>query len=140
MAKVGGFKQAIDMLSGLDAESSKRILDEISQTDPAMAEAIKNHLVTIEEIQYITPKMLVELFRDIDLKDMGMALRIGSPELRKFILSNISSGMGSEINDILDGPAQPKSKVNESLERVMDVFRKKVEKKEIIIDKNAELV
>ena len=140
MPRVGGFKQALDMLSQLDHENAQRLLADIAKKDPELAQLLNRELVTLEDLKFISTKMLVELFREIELSDMGMALRIGSEELKTYILNNISSGMAREIKDILEGPPQQRNKVNEAIERIMLVVRAKVANKELIIDKNAEEV
>ena len=103
-----------------------------------MAEKLKHKLITIEDLRYVSPKMLVELFREVSLDDVALALRLGSPELKSHILQHVSSGMAKEISQVLEGDPKPRNVVNEANDRVMQVVRKKVANKELIIDKTGE--
>lgn len=128
----GGVKEAAKMLAGLNPSERVKVLALISYKDPKMADALKLHMVTFEDLKFITVKMLVELTREIDLADLALALRIGSEELRDYILSNVSKSMREEINEVLLGKPQAVSKVEESMAKVMFVVRAKVDKGELI--------
>lgn len=129
----GGVKEAAKMLAGLAPDDRRRVFDEITSRDPQMAEALKNNMVSFEDLIYLTPKMLVELLREINISDLGMALRIASQELKSFILTNVSKGIRQDIEDILLGPLQPVSKVQESAEKIMTIVRSKVDKGELVL-------
>jgi flagellar motor switch protein FliG len=134
----GGIKAAAEMLSGLDRDGQERILADIAQKDPQMAESLRKIMVTFEDLQYLTVKMLVELLREIDVEDLARGLRISSDKLKSHILTNVSSSMQKDIEDILLGPPIAVSKVNESVEKIMTVVRKKLDKGELVINKDGE--
>ena len=85
----GGLKAAADLLSGMDREGQERILGDIAKKDPQMAEALRKTMVTFEDLQYLTVKMLVELLREIDIEDLARGLRISSDTLKTHILTNV---------------------------------------------------
>jgi flagellar motor switch protein FliG len=93
-------------------------------------------MYTFEDIQFISPLMLIELLKDIKVSDLGLALRISSNELKDFIFKNTPKLMRQEIEESLVGPPQLASKIEEAQERVMSVVRAKLEKGELIIDKD----
>ena len=129
----GGIKGACEMLQGLNEEERENILVKMAETDPEMARLVRENLYTFEDLIYLTPKMLVELLREIEISDLAMGLRKSSTDLKKFILENVSKSIGEDIRDILDGPAQPLSKVNESISKVMEVVKAKIEKGELVL-------
>ncbi|MBT3586665.1 MAG: hypothetical protein HN509_17275 [Halobacteriovoraceae bacterium] len=134
----GGPKAAAEMLSGLAPLERAKVLDKIALQDPQMAELLKKCMITLEDLRYLTVQMLSELLREIDLKDLGLALKIASQELKDHILSNISKGMQEEINDVLVGQPQPISKVNEATEKIMEIVRLKADKGELNFNKDGE--
>lgn len=136
----GGLEAAAKMLAGLDAKAQQRILEDIAQKNPEMAAALRESMVTFDDLQYLSVKMLQELLREIKIKDLALGLRIGSPELKQKILSNISGGLRSEIEEVLLGPPKPVDQVQEAVTRVMEVVRTKVEKGELVFRKDDELV
>lgn len=133
----GGVKEAAKMLAGLTREAREKVLELISKKDPNMALALHKSMYTFDDLQYLTPVMLIELMREIKTADMGLALRISSGELKDFILKNIPRVMRQEIEEILKGPPQLASKVEEAQERIMEVVRRKIDKGQLIINKES---
>jgi flagellar motor switch protein FliG len=133
----GGVKAAAKMLAGLSKAAREKVLETISKKDPKMAEALHKSMYTFEDLQYLTPLMLIELMRGIKVADMGLALRIASAELKDHILKNTPRGMRQEMEEILMGPPQLASKVEEAQERIMLVVREKIDKGELIINKDS---
>jgi flagellar motor switch protein FliG len=132
----GGVKEAAKMLAGLSKSAREKVLEIISKKDPQMAEALHKSMYTFEDLKYLTQVMLIELMREIKVSDMGLALRIASNDLKNFVLSNTPRGMRQEMEDILMGPPQLASKVEEAQERIMTVVRAKIDKGQLIINKD----
>ena len=132
----GGVKEAAKMLAGLSKSAREKILDIISKKDPRMAEVLHKSMYTFEDLQYLTPLMLIELLREVKISDMGLALRISSNELKNFLLQNSPRGMRQEMEDILTGPPQLASSVEDAQERIMVIVRAKIEKGQLIINKS----
>lgn len=133
----GGVKEAAKMLAGLSKAAREKVLEIISKKDPRMAEALHQSMYTFEDLKYLTQVMLIELLREIKIADMGLALRIASNDLKDFILKNSPRGMRQEMEEILMGPPQLASKVEEAQERVMTVVRMKIDKGQLIISKDS---
>lgn len=133
----GGVKEAAKMLAGLSKQAREKVLELISKKDPRMAEALHKSMYTFEDLQYLTPVMLIELMREIKTADMGLALRIASSPLKDFVLKNSPRVMRQEMEEILLGPPQLTSKVEEAQERIMEVVRKKIDKGQLIINKES---
>lgn len=135
----GGVKEAAKMLAGLSRAAREKVLDIISKKDPHMAQTLHQNMYAFEDLQYLTPVMLIELLREIKISDMGLALRISSNELKDFILKNSPRGIRQEVEEILTGPPQLASKVEDAQERIMKVVRKKLDLGQLIINKDSSL-
>jgi flagellar motor switch protein FliG len=133
----GGVKEAAKMLAGLSRSAREKVLEIISKKDPNMAIALHKNMYTFEDLQYLTPLMLIELLREIKISDMGLSLRISSNELKDFIFKNSPRGIRQELEDILTGPPQLTSKVEEAQERIMNIVRVKLDKGQLIINKDS---
>lgn len=133
----GGVKEAAKMLAGLSKAAREKVLEIISKKDPVMAQNLHQSMYSFEDLQYLTPLMMIELLRSVKVADMGLALRIALPEVKSHILKNSPRGMRQEMEEILMGPPQLASKVEEAQERIMAVVREKIEKGQIIINKNS---
>ena len=129
-----GVEAAAEILQNLGVAHANNLLDIIAEEEPGLAESLKNNMVKFEDLRFLTQKMLVELFKDIKPETMGLALRLGSNELRDHILNNVSTGMHLEMDRIINGPLKKASDVQEAVDSIMDVVRLKIEKGEILIN------
>lgn len=134
--KIDGLKQAIEMLQGLDLAAQQALLADIARRDPEMAIKLKTHLVTFDDLQYLTVSMMKRLLQDVQLDDLGLALRGASREVSDHLLGMFSTGMKRDIEDILKGKPRPLSEVLEAQKKIMDVVHKLREKGEIVLSKD----
>jgi flagellar motor switch protein FliG len=133
----GGVKEAAKMLAGLSKAAREKVLELISKQDPKMAEKLHKSMYTFEDLQFLTPLMMVELMRSIKVSDMGLALRIATPALKDHVMKNSPRGMRQEMEEILLGPLKLASQVEEAQERIMEVVRAKIDKGELVINKDS---
>lgn len=133
-----GIKEAAKILAGLDFQQREKILELIVQKSPEMAETLRQNLVSIEDLQYATVKMLQEFLKEVSIGDIGFALRIASKEVQDHILNSVSRSVREEISEILEGDPQPVPKVREAYQRVMAVIQVKAEKGELILKAGGE--
>lgn len=134
--KIDGFKQAIEMLQGLDLAAQQSLIAEIARKDPEMAIKLKQSLVTFDDLQYITVSMMKRLLQDIDLDVLGLALRGANKETVNHLLGMFSTNMKRDIEDILKGKPRPLSEVMEAQKKIMDVVLRLRDKGEIILSKD----
>lgn len=133
--RINGFEQAIEALQGLNESEQKKIIENISKSDPKMAELLQKSLVVFEDLIYLTPDMIRLLLREIRLEDMGLALRGCSEKLRDHFRNNLSKNLSSDLNEILLGPPKRLSEVQEAQANIMEKVREKIAKGEIVLDK-----
>ena len=134
--KVDGFKQAIEMLQGLDLSAQQSLIAEIARKDPEMAIKLKQNLLTFDDLQYLTVSMMKRLLQDIDLDTLGLALRGANKQLTDHLLSMFSSGMKRDIEDVLKGKPRPLSEVMDAQRKIMDIVLKLRDKGEIVLSKD----
>lgn len=134
--KVDGFKQAIEMLQGLDLAQQQSLLADIARKDPEMAIKLKASLVTFDDLQYLTVAMMKRLLQDIELDDLGLALRGASKEVSNHLLNMFSTNMKRDVEDILKGKPRPLSEVMDAQRKIMDVVHRLRDKGEIILSKD----
>lgn len=134
--KIDGFKQAIEMLQGLDLDAQQTLIAEIARRDPEMAIKLKKNLVTFDDLQYLTVTMMKRLLQDIKIDDLGLALRGANKKTAEHLLGMFSSNMNRDIEDYLKGKPRPLSEVMEAQKRIMDVVLMLRDKGEIILSKD----
>jgi flagellar motor switch protein FliG len=130
----GGVEEAARMLMGLGPSAAKKLLEEIRAKDPEMAQKLEESMVRMEDLQYLTPSMLVGLLRDIPLDTFGLALRTVDQEIVKKLLDMVSTGIKLDIEDGLKGPPRRVSEVESAQQKVLKVVREKIDKGHIVLD------
>ncbi len=130
----GGVKEAAKMLAGLGTAAQKKLLEEIRAKDPIMAQKLEKNLVQMEDLQYLTPAMLVGLLRDVNLEEFGLALRTVDKEVIEKLLDMVSTGIRLDIEDGLKGPPRKVSEVEQAQTKILTVVREKIEKGQIVIN------
>ncbi len=138
--KISGFSKALDLIDKFTQKERHKLLESLSKLDPKLTEKIKEEIITLEDLQYLNKDMFSKLLRRIDLADLGLSLRISSPELREFILSNVSQNNQVDINQNFKGTLKPLGMVLDAYGRVLKVFREMLEKGEIYLNKEEPLV
>ena len=132
-----GFQEAKKLLLALLPSERNNLLDKIRLKDPKLAELLKKHLYRFEDLVYLSPKMLIELLREVSLEQMGTALKGGSEKLQNFIKDNISKNMQEELNEYLAGRLVPVSKVEDCIGEIMKIVTRKIEKGELVLDRGS---
>lgn len=134
--QIDGFKQAIEMLQGLDLSAQQTLLADIARRDPEMAIKLKQNLVTFDDLRYLSVSMMKRLLQDISLDDLGLALRGASMDLSDHLLNMFSTGMKRDVADILKGKPRSMEDVMAAQKRIMDVVLKLKENGEIVLSKD----
>ena len=130
----GGVKEAAKMLQGLGPAAAKKLLEDIRSKDPQMAAQLENNLISMEDLQYLTPAMLVGLLRDIDLEIFGLALRTVDKEIVDKLMGMVSTGIRLDIEDGLKGKPRKVSEVEEAQSKVLEVLKQKIDLGHIVIN------
>lgn len=140
MAFSGGPKAASELLSHLTPSEQKRILSEIKKKDANLAETLEKSMTSVEDLRFITPKMLAEFLSQIKISDLALSLRICSEDLKAHLQKNVSNSICRELDDIIKGPPISVKKVQEAQSRILDKMREKLAKGELVISRKRDEV
>lgn len=101
MSSVGGPAAVAAVLNLVSGSLEKEVLEAVSERDPALSEEIKNLMFVFEDLQALDDKSLQRLLREIDVKQLALALKATSPELKQRIMGVMSqravTGLKEEI-------------------------------------------
>lgn len=136
--KETGVNVAAKMLSGLDSQSQKRVMELMAQKDPRLTEIIKQNMVKIDDLTSMTTAMIQDLFKKIPLNKFAVALKLADKETVSFFCENVSRSMREEIQEIVDIKKMKMSEVEVIHSEVMDTVRTMVEKGEIVLGNSGE--
>ena len=123
--QIGGPKATADILNFIDRSNEERILTEIEELYPEMAEDIRNLMFTFEDIKNIDDRSIQTILKEIPREQLVIALKTASPELRTLLFRNMSQRAAEMIQDDLEslGPMRLKD-VEKAQQGIVDVVRR----------------
>ena len=121
---VGGPKVVADMLNLTGGSVEKNVLDRLDAQDPEVAEIVRNMMFVFEDIHKMTDREIQTVLREVEQKDLVIALKAASEEVKEKILSNMSERVRSFIEDEIEfsGPMRL-SEVEEIQLRIVQKIR-----------------
>jgi flagellar motor switch protein FliG len=134
---VGGVKHLVSVLNASDTASQKAIVESLDEVQPELAEEIKKNMFVFEDLNSLSDRDLQRLARELDTKDLALALRGSSDGLRDRIISKgFSARAGVALRDEMEimGP-QRVSAIDDAQQKVVSVVRRLEQAEEITISR-----
>jgi len=135
----GGVRAVAEIINLIGSTVEKSILEAISLKDPKLAQEIKNLMFVFEDIVFLDDRTIQQILKDVDQKDLAMALKSANQEVQNKIFKNISARAAQIIREEMDymGPVKLKD-VESAQQNILDIVHKKEESGEIELSKGAE--
>jgi flagellar motor switch protein FliG len=142
--KYGGRKQVAEILNETERETWQEILDEMREIDDEVANEVNNLMFIFEDIVLLNDKYIQEILKEIDGKELTLALKGATEEIQEKIFGNMSKRAALGIKEDMEymGPIRL-SEVEEAQQRIVEVVRSLEEAGTITIGKggkDAEMV
>ncbi len=142
--RVGGKKQVAEVLNEIEKEVWQEILDEMREIDDEVANDVNNLMFVFEDIFLLNDKYIQEILKEIDSKELTLALKGATEEIQEKIFDNMSKRAALGIKEDMEymGPIRL-SEVEEAQKRIVEVVRNLEEAGTIVIGKggkDAEMV
>jgi len=133
-SQLGGVKSAAEILNMVGQRFEKNVLTGISREDPELASEIKNLMFVFEDMIKLDDRSIQKVLKEVDNKELAMALKACSTELKEKILSNMSSRAADMIREELEymGPVRLRE-VETVQQHIIDVIRRLEEEGEIYV-------
>ncbi len=140
----GGKKQVAEILNEIEREIWQEILDEMREIDDDVANEVKNLMFVFEDIVGLEDRYIQEILKEIDGKELTMALKGATEEIQEKVFKNMSKRASLGIKEDMEymGPVRL-SDVEEAQQRIVEVIRSLEEAGTIILGKggkDAEMV
>lgn len=99
---VDGPKIVAEILSRMSATSRDRLLDQIQLKAPELASAIEESLYRFDEILELSAKGLQILLKEIDQRDLILALKATTQEITQSVFAALSERRQQMLQEELD--------------------------------------
>jgi flagellar motor switch protein FliG len=133
-AVAGGVQSLADILNSADRGTERNILDYLTEEDEQLADEVRSLLFTFEDILQLDERSLQMVLKEVDSKDLALALRGSSEDVKDWVMQNMSS-RGSEMlkEEMEYMPPQRRRVVEEAQSKVVAVVRRLEDAGEITI-------
>jgi flagellar motor switch protein FliG len=135
----GGIDAVVAIINSADRGTERNIMEYLEENDPELAEEIKKRLFVFEDIIRLDDRSLQRVLREVDMKELGLALKGATEELRSKFFKNMSKRAAEMLQEDMDymGPVRVKD-VEESQQKVVNVVRALEEAGEIVVASGGE--
>ena len=133
----GGVRAVAEMLNRLDSGSSRSILDHIDQQDANLAETIRHLMFVFEDLLLIDPLGLKEVLAKVDRKNLTVALKGTSEQLRNHVLSCMSQRGADMLKEDMEALGPIKIKDVEAAQQQVIALVRQLESQGVLSLKGA---
>jgi flagellar motor switch protein FliG len=130
----GGPAAVAAVMNFTTASLEKALLDGVHVKDAALCEQIKNLMFVFEDVGSLDSKALQRLLRDVDSKELALALKVASEDLKAKITGAMSQRAVQALQDEMElmGPSRLKD-VEVAQTNIVSIVRRLEEAGEIVI-------
>lgn len=134
LAQAGGAQLVANILNKSNNALAKAMLENIEEKKPEMALEIKRLMFLFEDIVLIDDKGIQRILRDVDKKDLALALKVADEKIRTKIFKNMSERAAAVVKEELEymGPVKLKEVENAQM-RIVDIIKELEANEEISI-------
>lgn len=130
----GGVKTLAEVLNRVDRSTEKAIMENLEVRDPELAEEIKRLMFVFEDIVQLDDRSIQRVLREVDSKELALALKGASEEVFNKIRRNMSKRAADMLKEEIEfmGPVRLRD-VEEAQQKIVNIIRKLEEAGEIVI-------
>ena len=139
MTVLGGVSTLVDILNQVDRTTEKNITESLEREDPELAEKIKESMFVFEDIVTLDDVSIQRILREIDAKELAMALKGCSEEVANAIFRNQSKRAAAALKEDMEflGPVRLMD-VEKAQQKIVGIIRRLDEAGEIVIARGGE--
>lgn len=134
--EIGGINYIADIMNHMDRSNEKYIFDELSKIDEKLTEEIRKRMFVFEDITILDDISIQRFLRDVDSKDLVLAIKGANQEVTNLIFKNMSNRQAETIKSDLEYTHNVRLRdVEEAQQRIVAVIRRLEEEGELVIMK-----
>ena len=130
----GGVKAVVEILNRVDRSTEKTITETLEVDNPELTEEIKRLMFVFEDIVMLDDRSLQMVLREVDTKDLSLALKATPKEVADKLYKNMSKRAADMLREEIEfmGPVKIRD-VEEAQQKVVNVIRSLEDKGEIVV-------
>jgi flagellar motor switch protein FliG len=136
---IGGIESLVDILNQVDRTTEKNITEGLEREDAELAEKIKESMFVFEDIITLDDVSIQRILREVDTKDLSLALKGCSEEVANTIFKNQSKRAAASLKEDMEflGPVRLMD-VEKAQQKIVGILRRLDEAGEIVLSRGGE--
>ncbi len=136
LMELGGVNYVADIMNNVDRGTEKHIFEVLDDSDPDLSEEIRKRMFVFEDIVFMDNISIQRFLRDVDTKDLAVALKAANEDVKNIIFTNISQRSRETLETDIQYLHNVRMRdVEEAQQKIVSVIRKLEEANEIVISK-----
>lgn len=138
-AIIGGIQPLVDILNQVDRTTEKNITEGLEREDAELAEKIKESMFVFEDILMLDDVSIQRILREVEVKELSLALKGCSEEVQEAIFRNQSKRAAASLKEDMEflGPVRLMD-VEKSQQKIVSIIRRLDDAGEIIMSRGGE--
>jgi flagellar motor switch protein FliG len=117
----------------------RNTLEHLGETDPALADEVRALLFVFEDLLKLDDRTIQLVLKEVDSKDLALALRGASDEVKGRVLENMSQRAGETLREEMEFmPPQRRRTIEEAQTKIVGVVRRLEDAGAIFVARGAE--
>lgn len=139
LSATGGVEAVATILNSTSRQAERSIMEAIRSRDAELAAQIKGLMFVFDDLGHISDRDMQRILIEVDQKDLALALKAASGELKDKLLRNVSERAAEMIQEEVDlmGPARV-SDVDEAQRRIVEIAQQLEEQEEIVLSRTSD--
>ncbi|CAB1241998.1 flagellar motor switch protein FliG [Clostridium sp. MT-14] len=139
MRVIGGVQTIVDILNQVDRATEKNITEGLEKEDAELAEKVKESMFVFEDIVTLDDVSIQRVLREVDSKDLSLALKGCSEEVAECIFRNQSKRASAALKEDIEflGPVRLMD-VEKAQQGIVNIIRRLDEAGEIVMARGGE--
>src|SRR4051794_33725199 len=134
----GGVKSLADILNHVDRTTERNVLDQLAASNGELADEVRLLLFTFEDVVKLDDRSIQMVLKEVDQKDLAVALRGVSDEVKQRIFANMSERGAELLQEEIDfQPPQRRRVIEEAQGRIVGIVRRLEESGAIILSRGS---
>lgn len=135
-SRTGGLDFLVKVLTQVDRSTERGILEQLDESAPELAGDIRKQMFVFDNLIMLDDRSMQRVLRDVDNRDLTLALRGANEAVRDHIFKNVSARAAETLREELETGAPVRLKmVEEAQQKIVSIVRRLEDEEEIIISR-----
>ncbi len=139
LSATGGVEQVAEILNATSRSSERAIMDSIRERSDALAADIKSLMFVFDDLVSISGRDIQRLLMEVEQRDIALALKAVSENLKEKILGNVSERVAEGLKEEIELLGRVRVRdVDEAQRRILETAQRLEAEEEIVLARGGE--